>query len=800
MNYAAMYYGTTPIVRGSVGASGAWTRPAEWMTLPAAPTQGMKGLIGISNDDGNYVAIRCSTSSGTYTVNWGDGTSSTGVASGVSAEKLYVYADITNTSTSSTTLTLDGHRQCIVTVTPDTGNLTVININITHSRAGLVAAHRINWLDVNIAGAYLAGTTPIVIGSSSGPVMGYLERVNIGTTGVVTSYASLFHNCTALRSVNLFDTSYCFDFSNWFRNCYVINSIPLFDMSAGCYYVVSKTAAYVTLSKTLGGSAIVMGSNITSGAMVKISNNTVVGGSITSVVGTSNVNVLTSSDSELAVGDYVRFSSLAGGSGFIESKTTLSSAFNGCYSLQSLPLWNLSACTTLVYAFYNNYSLQSVPLWNLSACVTLLHTFDGCYSLQSLPLWNLSACTTLAVAFYNNYSLQSVPLWNLSACVTLFNTFNGCYSLQSLPLWNLSACTTLSYAFQYCYSLQSLPLWNLSACVTLANAFNGCGSLQSVPLWNLSACVTLFNTFNGCSSLQSVPAFTLGYSKRKERAPALTTPNWTLGSGWAYSGTTLVKNAAGTGTATPYATAINLATSAAADDIIDTAADHGYVAGDFVVFPTLTGGAGLTTYNVYRVLASNLLARTFQVEELNADGTFGGSAINFSTDITAGTVKQWDLGIVASTVYKVVIVTTGYSGGNAIGYTLGGVAGTSITADGTTTDYITTSTTAKLILTPTHTDVRATITSISIEEMVVYTDAFRTCSSLADFNPTGITRSFSLDAAKLSRTSLQKVMTNLGTSGPASQTVTLTNNHGTVDLTAGDKAIATAKGWATSPA
>ena len=82
-------------------------------------------------------------------------------------------------------------------------------------------------------------------------------------------------------------------------------------------------------------------------------------------------------------------------------------------------------------------------------------------------------------------------------------------------------------------------------------------------------------------------------------------------------------------------TAVTLAVSAAADDIIDTATAHGFTAGDKVVFTALTGGTGLTTGTVYFVIAANLAAQTFQVS-----ATLAGAAVNFSADITAGTVQE----------------------------------------------------------------------------------------------------------------------------------------------------------------
>lgn len=81
--------------------------------------------------------------------------------------------------------------------------------------------------------------------------------------------------------------------------------------------------------------------------------------------------------------------------------------------------------------------------------------------------------------------------------------------------------------------------------------------------------------------------------------------------------------------------AVSITTSAAADDIVDTTTAHGYVAGDRVVFTGLTGGAGITAGQEYYVIAAGLGAQTFQFST-----TPGGAAFNFTSDITAGTVRK----------------------------------------------------------------------------------------------------------------------------------------------------------------
>jgi hypothetical protein len=78
---------------------------------------------------------------------------------------------------------------------------------------------------------------------------------------------------------------------------------------------------------------------------------------------------------------------------------------------------------------------------------------------------------------------------------------------------------------------------------------------------------------------------------------------------------------------------ITIQTSAAADDIIDATA-HGFVAGDAIVFDGLTGGAGIVEGQVYYVIAASLTVDDFQFSAIP-----GGAAVNFTTDVTAGTVR-----------------------------------------------------------------------------------------------------------------------------------------------------------------
>jgi hypothetical protein len=75
-------------------------------------------------------------------------------------------------------------------------------------------------------------------------------------------------------------------------------------------------------------------------------------------------------------------------------------------------------------------------------------------------------------------------------------------------------------------------------------------------------------------------------------------------------------------------------TGIAATDLF-TSAGHGYLAGDEVSFSGLTGGTGINAGQIYFVIASGLTANDFRVSAAR-----NGSTIDFTTNLTAGTVAR----------------------------------------------------------------------------------------------------------------------------------------------------------------
>lgn len=83
--------------------------------------------------------------------------------------------------------------------------------------------------------------------------------------------------------------------------------------------------------------------------------------------------------------------------------------------------------------------------------------------------------------------------------------------------------------------------------------------------------------------------------------------------------------------------AVTISGGVAATNVITTATPHGMAVGDRVIFPTLTGGTGLTAATVEYFVATVPSTTTFTVS-----ATLGGADADFTTAITAGTVRVYE--------------------------------------------------------------------------------------------------------------------------------------------------------------
>ena len=272
-----------------------------------------------------------------------------------------------------------GYKQAIVSVTPNSGNLTSINLQVAHPQPKLQIYYNAYWLDITLGSPNL---TYLEIAATDNVDMNLLEQVTIISHNL-TNLDYLFNYCTVLQSVPLFDTSNVTSMESMFYSCFSLQNIPLFDTS-----------------------------NVTS--MV---------GMFYSCYSLQNIPLFDTSNVTSMESMFYNCCSLQNIPLFDTSNvTSMKYMFLSCFSLQNIPLLNTSNVTSMKYMFLNCLSLQNIPLLNTSKVTSMYDTFQYCYGLHSIPLLDASLVTEFNFTFD---SCSDLSVGAMSGVKTTIS-YNGC--------------------------------------------------------------------------------------------------------------------------------------------------------------------------------------------------------------------------------------------------------------------------------------------------------------------------------------------------------------------------------------
>jgi len=351
-----------------------WVRNPLWLPMPtlADTDQKFVGLVAVTNDDSQYIALMCS---GNYTVDWGDGNIEN-ISSGVKAQHKYTFSSI-SASTEFELTTGVVARQVLVIVTPQSGqNLTSINLQQLYT--GLNNNYTTNYLDISLNSPNL---TSLSIGGGTS-YLSFCERVNIGVTGTITDYSYKFQAFRSLQDISIRSTSAATNMQYMFDNCHSLQTVPLFN-----------TAAVTTMQQ--------MFYNCCSLQTVPLFNTSAV----------TNMSSMFQFCYSLQTVPLFNTGAV----------TNMQSMFQNCFSLQTVPALNTSAVTTGNFGsiFSGCPSLHSAPLSGTKFSIS----YRGCAlsRLQIIDIFNnLGTATSQTIDVGLNIGTSS-----LSAADLLIATNKG---------------------------------------------------------------------------------------------------------------------------------------------------------------------------------------------------------------------------------------------------------------------------------------------------------------------------------------------------------------------------------------
>lgn len=624
-----------------------WERPTDWLVMPDIGSNDQKCamLIAILDCDSNYAAF---TSSGNYTVDWGDGVVEN-IATGVKAEHNYIWSNV-----NSNTLTSDGFRQAMVIVTPQSGQtLSTINFQQRHTDL-TVTNNNTRWLDIKIgitgaltlsnyttnitnfpdlriltienhqttlSSSWLRGNafnvTQVFINKpnlnifSSGPFQysTSLEYVYLHPTTTANSDCSnLFNSCRNLRKAPFFNTSSTTNMTNMFAYCDKLTEVPLYN--------------------------------------------------------TSNV-------------------------------TVMESMFSNCFSLETIPLFDMTKVTNCQYMFSVCYALKSIPYFNIGGTnCNSSYMFANCKRLTKVNL-NVKTIATPTSMFESCTSLTEVGALEFDTCGSFTSTFSSCSNLRTIPnIFTRSGgiSNQFSSVFANCNTLMEIPKPNLVSGQSNFNPGSNLFNLKEWPAidlrWATSAISvnsarvhrsklygakishSYQNNMLGKTSIDEVIS-NLGIAATTQTLTITGNPGankWPIisRSSTTTTGSTTITIADTSNFVTGMqvtGTGISDARSVTFDDATDTVtlAGHGIANDKLVSFTVITTTTGIVIYTPYYVV--NATTDTFQLST-----TQGGSPIALTNNGSGSMIYQTLVTAIDPNVSVTIDIPASTSATNTLAY------------------------------------------------------------------------------------------------------------------------------------
>lgn len=441
-----------------------YVRPADWLTMPTVLSTDQKIvlLVGVDNVSTNFFAVTCTTSSGTYTINWGDGTSDD-----VTASNVTTYHNFNWNNVSSGTLTTKGYRQVIVTITPTSGNL--LTCLFTPTFVGTIGSVTAGWNNKILESIVAGSNITQVQFSGAGQQAMWMEQTTVLSLASNASLSGMYSNCKSLQSVVSFPNGNYTNLSSMFVSCTSLQVAPLFtfatsgvnmgSMFANCNNLLSvpeyNTVGVTTMAGMFSG-------------CTKINN--------IPFFNTTNV-------------------------------TSMATMFNNCLSLTSVPPFDTRLVTSMSQMFANCFSLKTCPTFNTILVTAMDSMFAGCESLIGAPPFNTVAVTNASSMFSTCYSLTTAPSYNLPVCTTTALMFSNCFNLVSIGnLTTSGALVSMLQTFLQCRSLITAPnISNTTNVTNTAELFYGCSSITTIPNYNTANVTVLNGMFGFTHSLRTPP-------------------------------------------------------------------------------------------------------------------------------------------------------------------------------------------------------------------------------------------------------------------------------------------------------
>ncbi len=191
----------------------------------------------------------------------------------------------------------------------------------------------------------------------------------------------------------------------------------------------------------------------------------------------------------------------------VSSVKTMNGMFNRAYAFnQPLDSWDVSSVTYMYEMFRHAYSFnQPLDSWDVSSPKSMHGMFEEARSFnQPLDSWDVSSVKTMnymfrAAAAFN----QPLDSWDVASVTDMSSMFHGATSFNgAISDWNVSSVTTMAGIFAGASSFnQPLDSWDVSSVTNMYKMLAGATSFnQPLNSWDVSSVTSMVDMFYGATS------------------------------------------------------------------------------------------------------------------------------------------------------------------------------------------------------------------------------------------------------------------------------------------------------------
>lgn len=126
--------------------------------------------------------------------------------------------------------------------------------------------------------------------------------------------------------------------------------------------------------------------------------------------------------------------------------------------------------TNALFQYYNGTTVSELISFNDTANVRNMSSmFDSCYNLTTIPALDTSKVTNISFMFYNCSKLATIPVLDTSSAKNMEGMFYGCNALKTIPDLNASVASNTNNVFKKCTSLVSIGMYGFTRSIDISS-------------------------------------------------------------------------------------------------------------------------------------------------------------------------------------------------------------------------------------------------------------------------------------------------------------------------------------------